>query len=77
MREENIKQAVAFLQKKDPNNKEISMDEKLKFLEGKLTEEELGEVRKRMADSSNTIVVSQGSTKDSVMKNVKQSPIAE
>jgi len=72
MREENIKQAVAFLQKKDANNKDIPMEEKLKFLEGKLTEEELGEVRKRMSEVNSNPVVSKSSvTKDSVMQNVK------
>jgi hypothetical protein len=72
MREENIKQAVSFLQKKDANNKDIPMEEKLKFLEGKLTEEELGEVRKRMSEVTSNPVVSKGSvTKDSVMQNVK------
>jgi hypothetical protein len=51
MREENIKQALAFLQKKetskDGKGKDIPFEEKKKFLEGKLSEEEIGEVMRR------------------------------
>lgn len=79
MREENIKQAVAFLQKKgDDKTKEIGIEEKIKFLEGKLTEEELGEVRKRMAEvGTSSVSVVKSSGKDSVMQHVKNSPVAE
>ena len=88
MREENIKQAVAFLQKKgDSKAKEIPMEEKLKFLEGRLTEEELGEVRKRVSETSaagttngatsTSAAVVATKSRDSVMQNVRDSPVAE
>jgi hypothetical protein len=61
------------------------MEEKLKFLEGRLTEEELGEVRKRMSETAagttngttSTSAVVATKSRDSVMQNVKDSPVAE
>lgn len=60
MREDQIRQALVFLQKNEDKSKivnlnkssvkNISFDEKKKFLEGKLTEEEISEVLKRYSE---------------------------
>ena len=49
--------------------KAISFEEKKKFLEAKLSEEEIGEVMRRFNGTSTVT--------DSVLVNVKESPVAE
>ena len=48
MREDRIKSGIGFLQKVQDLN--ISLDEKKKFLEAKMTEDEIAETFKRYAD---------------------------
>lgn len=52
-----------------PLIKAISFEEKKKFLEAKLSEEEIGEVMRRFNGTSTVT--------DSVLVNVKESPVAE
>jgi len=54
--------------------KEISFEEKKKFLEGKLTEEEIGEVMRRYNQAA---AGGSAPQKDQVFVNVKESPAAE
>ena len=56
--------------------KNITFEEKKQFLEGKLTEEEIGEVMRRLAAGSNTSGQS-ATTADPVFANIKESPKAE
>ncbi|TNV78456.1 hypothetical protein FGO68_gene5654 [Halteria grandinella] len=82
MREENIKQALNFLLKnedKDGKMQSIPLEEKKRFLEGKLTEEEIGEVMKRynQALANPGKPTTPGKGKDSVLQNVHNSPQAE
>ena len=82
MREDQVVKSLNFLLQKDETGKskyldllkslivkEISFEEKKKFLEGKLTEEEIGEVMRRYNQAAKP--------KDAVFANVKESPIAE
>lgn len=55
--------------------KNITFEEKKKFLEGKLTEEEIGEVMRRLAEIEKNGVMPK--KKDEVLQNVKASPVAE
>ena len=54
----------------------ISLEEKKRFLEGKLSEEEIGEVMRRYSEAKANPGKAT-STKDVVLQNVKNSPIAE
>jgi hypothetical protein len=55
----------------------ISLEEKKRFLEGKLSEEEIGEVMRRYSEAKANPGKAGTSTKDVVLQNVKNSPIAE
>jgi len=61
--------------------KDISFEEKKKFLESKLTEEEIGEVMRRYNDASKNggaSLTKQTNIKtDPVYQNLKESPVAE
>ena len=53
----------------------IPLEEKKRFLEGKLTEEEIGEVMRRFNEAqANPSAAKALSAKDSVLQNVKNSP---
>lgn len=59
--------------------KDIPFEEKKKFLETKLTEEEIGEVMRRYNDAikNGGASPSKQTKADPVFQNVKESPVAE
>lgn len=59
---------------------QISFEEKKKFLENKLSEEEIGEVMRRYKEAlanPSAMAAATSKSKDQVYANIKESPVAE